>query len=253
MEEHGDTTGKALRFAICCGLLSPAVLSPRDSSAQYFPPKVEMDLAVSANSYPHLETDDVAVADCIEITRKDGAIRSEEIGMIRVMAYAPWYQTSEHLAMEKAGEAGANCLLSQYPAGMAATPFSYPFQVTYRAFRLTRQEGFGSTSYRIPIRVEAPPAPDQAPGKAVAAPPNAGTPAASGEAAHEHLWTSGNFIYRYEIGMDTAKFSEETWADVMSDFKKYFPPSDYERMLMARKRKAKVLVDFRNLRIRLDP
>ncbi len=253
MDDHENASGKALRLAICCGLLSPAVLFPRDSSAQYVPPKVEMDLAVSASTYPHLETDDVAVADCIEITRRAGAIRSEEIGTIRVMAYAPWYQTSEHLAMEKAGEAGANCLMNRFPAGMEATPFSYPFQVAYRAFRLTRQEGFGSTGYWIPIRVEAPPAPVQAPGSAVASPPNAGAPMASGQAAHEHLWTSGNFIYRYEIGMDTAKFSEETWADVMRDFKEYFPPSDYERMLRARRGKAKVLVDFKNLRIRLDP
>lgn len=254
MDDHEDTSGKAIRFAICCGLLSPAVLFPRDSSAQYVPPKVEMDLAIPVKTYPHLETDDVAVADCNEISRMAGAIRPEEIGTIRVMAYAPWYQTSEHLAKEKAGETGANCLMKQYSSGLEGVPVSYPFQVSYRAYRLTRQNGFGSTSFSTPIRVDALLAAGQPAGSGPK--PDSSVPQARptpGLAGHEHLWTSGNFIYRYEIGMDTAKFSKETWEDIARDFKEYFPPSEYEQLLLARKRKAKVLVDFKNTRIRSDP
>jgi hypothetical protein len=230
-------------------LLLFAAVFPGSSRAQYSPPKVELDLAASAVKYPHLEIDDVAVADCSGISRAAGTVRSEEIGTIRVLAYAPWYQTAEHLAKEKAGEAGANCLLMQYSAGLEGVPVSYPFQASYRAYRLTRLNGFGSTSFSTPIRADALLAAGQA-AQDSSAPQARLTP---GPAGHEHLWTSGNFIYRYEIGMDTTKFPKETWEDIARDFKEYFPPSEYEQLLLARRGKAKVLVDFKNMRIRRDP
>lgn len=232
-----------------------AMTLPPTSSAQYVPPRVELDSAISANEYPHLETDDVAVSDCIGIYRADGTIRSEEIGMIRIMAYTPWYQTAEHLAKEKAGEAGANCLMGQPSPGLGPIPVSYPYQVAYRAFRLTRQKGFGSTAYWIPIRVVAAPSSAQAPVGGSNPPPDSSAAQARRSmepAGHEHLWTSGNFIYRYEIGMDTTKFSKGTWEDVARDFKEYFPPSEYNQLLLARKGGEKVLVDFKNMRIRRD-
>lgn len=65
-------------------------------------------------------------------------------------------------------------------------------------------------------------------------------------------FASGNFIFRYEIGMDTTKLSNETWEDIARDFKEYFPPSEYKQLLLARKGRAKVLVDFKNMRIWRD-
>ncbi|UPT75403.1 MAG: hypothetical protein M0D55_06860 [Elusimicrobiota bacterium] len=241
--------------ALGLGFFLLAAALPPTSSAQYVPPRVELEPAVSANKYPHLEADDVVMSDCIGINRTDGTIRSEEIGTIQIMAYTPWYQTAEHLAKEKAGEAGANCLMSQFPPGLGPIPVSYPFTIAYRAFRLTRQKGFGSTSYWIPIRADAAPSFVPASTGGSNPPPGASAPQARPAPAptgHAHLWTSGNFIYRYEIGMDTAKFSKETWEDVALDFKEYFPSSEYQQLLLARRGKEKVVVDFKNMRIRRD-
>lgn len=64
-------------------------------------------MAAPAGKYPHMETDDVAVDDCSGISRAAGAVRSEEIGTIRVLAYAPWYQTAEYeqLLLARKGKA----------------------------------------------------------------------------------------------------------------------------------------------------
>lgn len=244
---------KASRARSSCGglLLLMAVLPP-GSMAQYVPPRVEADLMIAANKYPHLETDDVAVADCLNVYKLVADVRSEEIGTIRVTAYTPWYQTAEHLAREKAGQLGSNCLSKQYSSGLEGVPASYPFQISYRAFRMTKQTGFGSLGYWIPIsRNDMSPVvraadngPDQGRNRNEAVPQE--------QPGHEHLWSSGNFIYRYEIGMDTSKFTEAVWEDIAKDFKEYFPPSEYRRLLEAHREKAKVLVDFQKMRITVD-
>jgi hypothetical protein len=223
-------------------ILLSAIVLPQCGFAQYVPPRIELE-ALSKNEYPHIDTDDIVVGDCPAISASIPNAQTEEIGTIRIMLYAPWYRTADHLAQEKAGDRGANCLVRQSPSGLVNA--SYPLQTVYKAFRLTAAAGFGSLAARYPV--------GKSQLSAAALPPSAQPQAtAAGAAApgHDHLWPSGNFIYRYEIGMDTSKFSAGVWEDISNDFKDYFPRKEYEELLEAHRRKSKVLVDFKNMRIK---
>lgn len=257
---EGKKSGRLSARAALCGLFSLAGFLPASASAQYVPPRLDVE-SVSPNKYPHVDTDDIIVADCQRIYGNLSNLDKEEMAVIRVLAYVPWLKPAEHLAQERAGDMGANCLMTQYSSGIEGA--SYPLQLTYRAFRLTKQSGFGSLAGRYPVPIgdmsaAAGSSRDrQAPGPSASAGDRTDSQgskprAPSGETApgHEHLWTSGDFIYRYEIGMDTAKFSPKVWEDIAQDFKEYFPASDYKVLLRAYGEKGRVLVDFKKMRIK---
>ncbi|MDE2489714.1 MAG: hypothetical protein KGM24_02625 [Elusimicrobia bacterium] len=175
--------------------------------------------------------------------------------MLHLTAYTPWYVSVERVARDKAGELGANCLTKRSTWGAG----SYPFTVSYDAFRLTHQWGFGLRApwFPIPKKEMA-----DAAAEATSANPSSASPAASSSPSpapvsatsasgqpDTPLWMSGNFIFRFVIGMDTAKFSPAVWQDIQQDFKEYFSASQYAHLLDAHRRGRRILVDFKDLKI----
>lgn len=225
------------------------IIFPGFSLAQYIPPRVEWE-PLAKTDYSHIEADDIIVADCYALYRNIRNTQLEEMGTIRIAVYTPLPRTADHLAQERVGQRGANCLMLQTSSGLENA--SYPVQRTYKAFRLTAlASGFGSLGSYYPApystMASALPAASIPQNKTqVAAPKDNGSTAP----AHEHLWTSGNFIYRYEIGMDTSKFSKTVWEDISNDFREYFPRSEYNNLLEAYRGRTRVLVDFKNIRIK---
>ncbi|MDE2292441.1 MAG: hypothetical protein KGL53_10190, partial [Elusimicrobia bacterium] len=130
----------------------------------------------------------------------------------------------------------------------------YPKGVDYAAFRLSRQIGFGFSSFSIPasrstvaglVEGTAPAPRDSArPG----APPPA-APSAGGEDVP--MWTSGDFVFKFDIGFDTGRFPPAVWQDVKEDFRTFLPPAQFARLLAAQRRRELVLVDLKHRRIRV--
>ncbi|MDE2492191.1 MAG: hypothetical protein KGM24_15190 [Elusimicrobia bacterium] len=202
-----------------------------------------------------LEPGQVFVGDCRGVITKLNGVQIEELAVVRLTAYTPWYVSVERVARDKAGELGANCLtkISTWGAG------SYPFTVSYDAFRITRQWGFGLRAPWFPVskkelaEAASPATPVSAAPAATASPASLpGAAAATGASPAQPdvpLWTSGNFVFRFVLGLDTAKFTPAVWQDVQQDFKEYFPAAQYARLLDAHARGGRILVDFKNLTI----
>ncbi len=228
------------------GMISAALallLTAGRARGQYLPPRVEVARLPGAGKHYPLEPSQVVAGDCRRLELRDPSVRVRELAVVRVTADTPWYVGVGSVARDKAGELGANCVEKRSEWGRG----SYPLRVSYRAYLLDRQVGFGSTAYRAAVpRSELAALATAASPPAVAAAPAAASPPTAGDAP---LWTNGDFIFRFEIGMDTAKFPDAVWRDVAQDFREYFPPAQYAVLLRAHARGGRILVDFKNLRI----
>lgn len=253
------------RFGPVMFLTTLALLAAARARAQYVPPRVAIERLPQTGHYGGLEPDQVFIGDCRGLGPKLSGVQLEELAVIRLTAYAPWYVSIERTARDKAGELGANCLTKRSSWGAG----SYPFTVSYRAFRLTRRWGFGLRAPWFPVSSKemeraAPVGNPAAAPPASAAPAAAESPAPAASGALEvpaaasasytgqpdiPLWTSGNFVFLFVIGLDTAKFSPDVWQDVQQDFKEDFSPAQYAHLIDAHRRRARIQVDFKRLTI----
>ncbi|MDE2489289.1 MAG: hypothetical protein KGM24_00470 [Elusimicrobia bacterium] len=218
------------------------------------PPRVSIERLPRTGRYGGIEPGRVYVGDCRGVASKLNGVQIEELAVVRLTAYTPWYVSVERVARDKAGELGANCLTKRSTWGAG----SYPFSVSYDAYRITRQWGFGLRAPWFPVPKKeladaaSPAKPASAAPAAASSPaPAADTSSSAGSPGQPDvpLWTSGNFVFRFVLGLDTAKFTPAVWQDVQQDFKEYFPAAQYARLLDAHKRGGRILVDFKSLKI----
>lgn len=204
-------------------LVSILAIMAGDAQAQTRP-MIEI-VPISTEKRPKLALQRVGVGDCYGVT---GSQR-EEIALIQITVRGPWERTAEHLAKEKAGEAGANCLYPLYSAGEDNS--SYPVRRNYRALRVTVPAG----AYRAPASPDA-----IAPmGKSASADlpslsefPKLKVPEIRAAESHNgHLgWALGSGVVSHEVTIDFGKTDAPMRADILKDIEEYFPENDYRRL-----------------------
>lgn len=194
-----------------------------------YQPEVEVT-QILKEKRPHMLASNVAVADCYTSTLP-GAQR-EEVALVKVTIRGPWERSAQHVASEKAGELGANCLLTV--ASFGKDNEQYPVQRSYKAFRVTVPYG--------PWRVPASPA-------SLASAPSATGPRSAGfdfpqpilkvpviekkpsETHGDHLSRAmGDAVYVHEVVLDPSRADPETWADVVQDVREYFGEAEAEKL-----------------------
>jgi hypothetical protein len=169
---------------------------------------------------PKLITQKVGLGDCYGLS----SAQREELAIIRVLIPGPLERTAEHLAKEKAGEMGANCLYPLYAAGEESV--SYPIQRTYRALRVTIPSG----PYRVPAAPDSIPSLESADGsyKLQAFAPLKAPKIAESKRHSCHLgWLFGGGVTLHEVGITTSRATPALRRDILKDFDEYF--SDVER------------------------
>lgn len=222
-------------------LLSLFTLCAAAGLAQARPLVEVLPTAAGADGRPHLPPQRVGVGNCYGAP---AAQQQEEIAFIKVTIPGPWARSAEHLAKEKAGELGANCLL---PVGAAGEDnMRSPVQRSYKAYRVTVPMG----AYQVP----APP--DSFP----AAPPSAG-PAGFfqspgfrkltlPEEHSAHLgWTGGAALEEHWVDIDTAAAGPEVLSGILKDAEEFFPPAEYARLQLGVGNRAVVRIDLVNFRV----
>lgn len=182
---------------------------------------------------PHLAAQRVGVGNCYGVA---SAASTELIAAIKVTLPGPYERTAEHLAKEKAGELGANCLL---PEGGAGEEGRYPVQRSYKALRVLVPSG----AYQVPASPGDFPAPPAAPAGSFKAPaPKEFKPPPEHSA---HLgWTAGRAAREHTVIIDPSAVEPEIWADIVKDAQEYFPPEDYARLQRAAGKGIPVRFDF---------
>lgn len=203
-------------------------------------PLVEVVPAAKAAPRPHLAPQRVGVGDCYEVPGAE----LEELAFIRVTLSGPWERTAEHLAKEKAGELGANCLL---PAGGGGTDnMRGPAQRAYKAYRVTVPMG----PYQVPAAPESLPA-------LPAAGPGAGNFQTAGfrqltpPAEHSaHLgWLGSAATVEHLLAIDPATAGAELWDDILKDAEEYFPAAETARLRAAGESRTAAGLDLVNLSV----
>ena len=188
---------------------------------------------------PHMAAQRVGVGNCYGVA---AAASTELIAAIKVTLPGPYERTAEHLAKEKAGELGANCLLPEGAAGEDGG--RYPVQRSYKALRVLVPFG----AYQVPASPGDFPAPPAAPTGVFQAPgfkefrPPPEHPA--------HLdWAAGKAAREHAVIIDPAATETEVWAEIVKDAQEYFPQPDYARLLHAARKGIPVRLDFLNFTI----
>lgn len=201
-------------------------------------PAIEV-VRIVQGARPHLPPQRVAVGNCYGLS---GEQKAEELATIKVSIPGPSERTAEHLAKEKAGEIGANCLFPLNEAG--EDNLRAPVQRVYKAIRVTIPAG----SYQIPASPgdfpKAAPAPKgsfQAAGFRPLKPP---------EKHSAHLgWLSGKGVEKYEVVINTAGIEPSVWDDVLKDVKEFFPGGEAVKLQQAGERGAIVGIDISRFKI----
>ncbi|MDQ7774041.1 MAG: hypothetical protein RDU13_11040 [Elusimicrobiales bacterium] len=203
-------------------------------------PLVEVAPAAKAAPRPHLAPQRVGVGDCYGVPGAE----LEELAFIRVTLPGAWERTAEHLAKEKAGELGANCLL---PAGGGGLDnMRGPAQRAYKAYRVTVPMG--------PYQVPAPPESLPAAGGGVTGPAgrfqSAGFRQLTPPAEHSaHLgWLGSAAVVVHLVAIDPAAAGAELWGDILKDAEEYFPAAE-AAVLAAAKNRTAVGIDLINLSV----
>lgn len=201
-------------------------------------PVVEVDRIISAPR-PHLPPQRVGVGNCYGLSAAQSV---EELATIKVSIPGPSERTAEHLAKEKAGEIGANCLFPLREAG--EDNMRAPVQRVYKALRVTIQAG----SYQIPASPgdfqKAAPAPKgsfQAAGFQPLKPP---------EKHSAHLgWLSGKGVEKYEIIINTAGIEPAVWENIIKDVIEFFPEGEAVKLRQAGQNGAIVGIDLAKFKV----
>ena len=196
-------------------------------------PVVEVNRIIS-EPRPHLPPQRVGVGNCYGLS---GEQRAEELATIKVSLPGPSERTAEHLAKEKAGEIGANCLFPLREAG--EDNMRSPVQRVYKALRVTIPAG----AYQIPASPgdfpRAAPSPKgsfQATGFRALKPP---------EKHSAHLgWLSGKGIEKYEVIINPAGIEPAVWADIIKDVTEFFPEGETGKLRQAGQSGAIVGIDL---------
>lgn len=188
---------------------------------------------------PHLAAQRVGVGNCYGVA---SAASTELIATIKVTLPGPYERTAEHLAKEKAGELGANCLLPEGAAGEEGT--RYPVQRSYKALRVLVPFG----AYQVPASPGDFPAPPAAPSGAFQPP---GFKELKPPPAHPaHLgWVGGKAVREHAVVIAPAATEPQVWADIVKDAEEYFPPADYALLLRAAGKDVPVRLDLVNFTI----
>lgn len=220
----------------------------RPLPAQTMPPRVELEL-LHEGRLSSLPVGGVGVGNCFA----NVALREmTEVAVLAVSVNGPWERSAEHLAKQKAAEAGANCL--QPLASYGPEEEHYPIVRQYRAFLVTTSVTTIDGTFRFPASPKAfePPPPPP--------PPLAALPAARAASAAEEpsgillapppeatdaLWIEGPHIISHDIVLDLEKLSERRWEAVRGDIRKYFPASEFEVLEKARRGGGAVAIDLR--------
>lgn len=209
-------------------LLSLCALTAAPAGAQS-QPVVEI-IPISAEKRSRLPQQRIGVGDCYAVA---GSQR-EELAVIQVLVRGPLERSAEHLAKEKAGELGANCL---YPLNaFGADNASYPVRRNYRALRVTVQSG----AYRAPASPETIASAGSA-SAAGALPSLSDFPKLKvpviirpAESHNGHLgWVFGGGVLSHEVIVDFSKSEEAIRKDLLKDIEEYFSDAEYRRMLKA--------------------
>lgn len=214
---------------------------------QYPPPEVAVT-AILKEKRPHMLASGVAVADCYNSTLPGS--QREEVALIKVTVPGPLGRSAAHLAAEKAGELGANCLLVVTSFG--ADNVQYPVERSYKAFRITVPYG--------PWRVPASPASlasaaasrSAAPATPVFPMPRLQAPVIEKkpDAHGDHLSRAmGEAVYDHEIVLDPSRADPETWADVVQDVREYFGEAEAEKLARLVEAGRKIRIDLRAGRV----
>lgn len=202
-------------------------------------PLVEVVPAAKTAPRPHLAPQRVGVGDCYGVPGAE----LEELAFIRVTLPGPWERTAEHLAKEKAGELGANCLL---PAGGGGLDnMRGPAQRAYKAYRVTVPMG----SWQVPAPPESLPAAPAA-GPAGRFQP-AGLRQLAPPAEHSaHLgWLGSAATVEHLLAIDPTVAGAELWGDILKDAEEYFPAAEAARLRAAAEKRTAAGIDLINLSV----
>ncbi len=228
--------------------------APLWSAAQPQPPRVELQLLVEKKPSA-LPVGAVGVGNCFSPV----ALREmTEVAVLTISVNGPWERSAEHMAKQKAAEAGANCLqpLSSY----GPEEDHYPVVRQYRAFLVTTSVTTIDGTFRFPAPArtfEPPPQPLPTLGASFAAPAAAAStsPVLPPEPAEALLapppdgaeapWVDGPHIVSHEIVLDLAALEGERWEEVRKDVKKYFPAHALRTLEKAKGAGRSVSIDLR--------
>lgn len=201
-------------------------------------PAIEV-LRIIQEPRPHLPPQRVGVGNCYGVSAAQSV---EELATIRVSIPGPSERTAEHLAKEKAGEIGANCLFPLNEAG--EDNMRAPVQRVYKALRVTIPAG----SYQIPASPgDFPKAASSPKGSFQAA---EFRPLKPPEKHSAHLgWLSGKGVEKYEVVINTAGIEPSVWDDVLKDVKEFFPEAEAVKLRQAGERGAIVGIDIARLKV----
>ncbi|MDP3542372.1 MAG: hypothetical protein Q8T11_07900 [Elusimicrobiota bacterium] len=234
-------------------LLSFAVGGP--AAAQPIPPLVELQ-TIHDGKLSSLPVGAVGVGNCFSPV----ALREmKEVAVLTVSVNGPWERSAEHLAKQKAAEAGANCL---QPLASYGPEEHYPVVRQYRAFLVTTSITTIDGTFRLPASPKAfepPPQPPAPLAAAFPAPAPAAPPEPAGEElllarspeSEESLWVEGPHIIAHEIVLDLRKITPRGWESIRRDVGKFFPASDFETLKKARREGGSVSIDLRKRTIDL--
>lgn len=229
---------------------------PRVLPAQTMPPRVELEL-LTAKKLSSLPPGAVGVGNCFSPV----ALREmKEVAVLTISVNGPWERSAEHLAKQKAAEAGANCL--QPLASYGPEEDHYPIVRQYRAFLVTTSVTTIDGTFRFPASpktFEPLQQPLSSPVASFAAPALSTTPATKVEPSEEEgelliapppedtgaLWVAGPHIVAHEIVLDLKKITPRRWEDVRGDVKKYFPAAEFAVLEKAKQEGGTVTIDLR--------
>lgn len=231
---------------------------PGSALAQAMPPRVELERLLKEKTHS-LPVGAVGVGNCFSPV----ALREmKEVAVLTVTVNGPWERSAEHLAKQKAAEAGANCI--QPLASYGPEEDHYPIVRQYRAYLVTTSVTTIDGTFRFPASPRTfEPMIQQMP--SLAAPFPVSAPTTSSAAAVETgelllapppeetdtLWVSGPHIFSHEIELDLRKITPHKWEAVKDDVKKFFPASEFEILNKAKIDGRPVSIDLRKKTIEL--
>jgi len=201
-------------------------------------PVVEVDRIIS-ESRPHLPPQRVATGNCYGLA---GEQQTEELATIKVSIPGPSERTAEHLAKEKAGEIGANCLFPLRGAG--EDNMRSPVQRVYKALRVTVPYG----PYQIPASPDAFPKAPPAPKGSFQAVEFRPLKPPEKHSAH-FGWLSGKGVEKYEIIINTAGIEPAVWENITKDVTEFFPEGEAVKLRQAGQSGAIVGIDLTKFKV----
>lgn len=228
------------------------------ASAQANPPRVELERLIKEKTHS-LPVGAVGVGNCFSpVTLRE----MKEVAVLTVTVNGPWERSAEHLAKQKAAEAGANCM--QPLASYGPEEDHYPIVRQYRAYLVTTSVTTIDGTFRFPASPRSfEPMIQQMPSLAapfpVAAPaPSTAAVAEMGELLiapppeeTDTLWISGRHIFSHQIELDLRNITPRRWENIRNDVKKFFPASEFEVLNKAKLDGRPVSIDLRKKTIEL--